>query len=375
MQPNHRLRFGLALLLALFAWGLVALMNLAISRAPIYGDHSTLRADPMGAKALYETFAAIPGLRVERHMRRAARLAGVDATVFWIGTQPWAPLAWDKDDLAAFEAIAQRGGRLVLGVLPSGPAALGDPVQAEAKPAAKAPRPRVVEIEKRWHLRVERERSKKSKGASSQEEPEEESPRHTSLWLEPLTAEWHCFQTVERRCRAAERTFGAGAIVIALDTFPLSNEGLSKDRQSAWIAQLAGPAQRIIFDEAHLGVQESGSIGTLIRQLRLEAAALMLVALAALFIWRNSTSLLPARAPAPDLGLAADPHRSMVLLLRRSIAPAALIKTCLAEWQRAEALLPYRHRRRIAQALASVDANARATAAWKSIRQTLLEKS
>ena len=369
-MPASRLRLLLAALVALFLWGLIAMMNLAISRAPVYGDHSTLRSDPLGAKALYETLAALPGLRVERNLRRPSRLAGVEATVFWLGSQPQNVLDWNKDDLTAFEAIVKKGGRLVLGVLPAGPAVQESPKPAQTKAGEKvAALMRLAEIEKRWQVRLARPQIQKANDDA------DGSPRQTALRLEPLTADWRCLQTIDHRCLAAERTFGAGTIVITLETFPLSNEGLRTNRLPQWISTLVGPGKRVIFDETHLGVEESGSIGTLIRQFRLEAAALMLVALAALFIWRNSTSLLPARAPAPDPGLAADPHRSMVLLLRRSITPSALGKTCLEEWQRAQALLPYRQRRRVAPAVAAAQSATTPLAAWQRVRQALQEKT
>ena len=362
-MPANRIRLAVLALVALFLFGLVWILNLAIARAPVFGEHSTMRADPLGAKALYETLAAIPGVRVERNLRRAGRLAGVKATVFWIGSPAGALLGWQKQELASFEAIVRGGGRLVLGVLPTPPAMLQ--VQPKGAPLHNI----TSEMEKRWQLRIERQRVPKS------EEPSSEMARQTSLWLVPLTAEWKCLEERDSHCLAVERAFGTGTIVITLETFPLSNQGLREKRRPAWIATLVGPWQRVIFDETHLGVQESGSVGTLIRQFRLEAAALMLVALAALFIWRNAASFLPARPLAPDLGLAADAHRSMVLLLRRSIAPEALAAACLDEWQRARPLLPYRQRRRVTQAMAAARTATSPAAAWQRVRQALQEKS
>lgn len=366
-MPASRLRWILLVLVALFVWGVVAMINMAMSRSSIYGDHSTLRADPLGAKALYETLAAIPGLRVERNLRRASRLAGAQATVFWIGEESYAPLGWNKEQLAAFEAMVRRGGRLVIGVLPAGPDDSARPTKTPGM--KKGDGSRVPELELRWQIQLRRDQASKAK------RPTNETLRQTALWLQPSTGDWRCLEGVAPRCLAAERTFGTGTIVITLETFSLSNEGLRKARRPDWIATLVGPWRRVIFDEAHLGVEETGSMGTLIRQFRLEAAALMLVALAGLFIWRNSSSLLPPLPPAPDLGLAADPHRSMVLLLRRGIAPAALTATCLDEWQRAAALLPYRHRRRLSAAIADARAATTPASAWQRVRQALLEKS
>jgi hypothetical protein len=368
MRTNRALLAVLALG-ALFLVALTQLVNVAFSRAPIYQDYSSMRADPLGAKALYETLAAVPGVRVERNLRRPARLADVQATVFWLGESAFAPRVWKKQELEAFEAMTRRGGRLVIGLLPAGPSYVDPEEKKTKKPADLLDVQVVSEMEKRWRLGVQREVAKK------ESESDNGVRRETSLWLKPLTAEWTCLAENKGRCLTAERTFGAGTIVMSADTFPLSNEGLRGARRPQWIAQLVGPWKRVIFDEAHLGVQESGSIGTLIRQFRLEAAALMLVTLAALFIWRNGSSFLPQRAPAPDTALTGDPHRSLTLLLRRGIAPAALAQNCLDEWQRAKALLPYRQSRRMEAAAAAAAGATTPLQAWQRVRQAIEEKS
>ena len=394
MRAN-RLLLALLALAALFLLAVTQLVNLAFSRAPIYQPYSTLRADPLGARALFETLATLPGVKVERHIRRAARLADAQATVFWLGEQPNAPMIWSKQNLATFEAVARKGGRLVIGLLPAGPeyemTSPSDPAkEAPAKdspptqspssetapkqaPAKKAGQPLILaitpEIEKRWRLQVTRAVAKKWSQSDNN------ARRETSLWFVPLGNEWRCLAEREGRCLAVERTFHQGTIVITADTFPLSNEGLRLARRPQWIAQLVGPWRRVIFDETHLGFEDQGSIGTLIRQFRLEGAALMLVTLAALFIWRNSVSFLPLRQPAPDAALTGDPHRSLTLLLRRAVPPAKLAESCLGEWQRAKALLPYRQSLRLASAAAAARGITRPLQAWQRVRQALQEKS
>jgi hypothetical protein len=366
MRAN-RLLVAALMLLGLFLVAMVQLVNLGFGRAPVYAAYSTMRSDPLGAKALYATLAALPGMRVERHVRRISRLAGVAATVFWLGEEPDAPLGWSRQDLAGFEAVVSTGGRLVIALLPAGPAYEAKPAKpAEPKKATGSSKP---EIEKRWGLQIGRTTAQKRSDASS------DARRETAVWLAPLDGAWQCKLTRDNHCRMVERKFGAGTIVLTSESFPLSNEGLREARRPEWIAELAGSSRGIIFDEAHLGFEETASVGTLIRQFRLETAALMLVTLAALFIWRNSSSFLPFREPAPDTGLSEDPHRSLTLLLRRSVGAKALGQTCLDEWQRAQPLLPYRQRRRLAAATAAARQTASPLDAWRRVREVLQEKS
>jgi len=362
---DRSLTVALGLALAAFLAGVVWVANRVLARAPIYQEYSTLRADPRGAKALHDTFAALPGLTVERSLRRVSRLADAPATVFWLGEDAITPFFWDAATLSAFEKIATRGGRLVIAFRPAGP---GFDDGREKREIRKNRQGVILEPEflKRWQLRVERASTRKLS------ESENASQRESALWLAPLLPAWRCQFERAGKCRQVERTFGAGTIVLLTDSFPLSNEGLRDARDTRQLAALAGNARRIVFDEAHLGVEQSGSMGGLIRQFGLEGAALMLAAWAALFIWRNSTSLLPARPPAADAPAPGDAHRSMTLLLRRSLAPAQLADACLAEWRKAPALLPFHHQRILNQPLAAAPSP---LDTWRAVRRALTEKS
>ena len=129
--------------------------------------------------------------------------------------------------------------------------------------------------------------------------------------------------------------FGAGTIVLAADTFALSNEGLREARDPELIAALAGPATHIIFDENHFGVIETGSVTKLMRKYRLEGAVAMLALVAALFLWRSASSLLPPRETRADDAVGGrDSLEGMTALLHRGVAEKELLDTCFAEWSR-----------------------------------------
>jgi hypothetical protein len=95
-----------------------------------------------------------------------------------------------------------------------------------------------------------------------------------------------------------------------------------------------GAGQTIVFDEHHLGLSETASLVMLARKYRLVGLGLGLLILAVLFIWRNSSSLLPPRRTS-----SADEARPALAsalqhLLRRNIPEPELIATCLAEWEK-----------------------------------------
>jgi hypothetical protein len=132
-----------------------------------------------------------------------------------------------------------------------------------------------------------------------------------------------------------ERPFGLGTIVLVAQTYPLSNEGLREDRDAPQIARLVGPARNIAFDEDHFGIEDSGSVTTLMRKYHLEPAIAVLLLTALLFLWRSASSLLPPRALDKAQSVAGrDAQEGLVSLLERSLPEKDLLNTCYAEWSR-----------------------------------------
>jgi hypothetical protein len=99
------------------------------------------------------------------------------------------------------------------------------------------------------------------------------------------------------------------------------------------ICRALGPYRRILFDEQHLGVAESGSVVGMARQFRLMGLAFGLALSAALFIWKNAAGFPPPPAArAVDRSAGQTSHAGLVTLLRRHIPPGELAAVCWNEW-------------------------------------------
>src|SRR5262249_11851913 len=168
-----------------------------------------------------------------------------------------------------------------------------------------------------------------------------ELPTHTALYFDNLAPAWRVLYARSDRTNmfpvVIERPVGRGTLVLAADSYPFSNEALRRERHSDLLAWLIGPSRRVIFDETHLGVAEEPGIATLARQYRLGGFFLALLALAALFVWRNAVSFLPApeeRLPANhgDLVEGRDSASGFIQLLRHHVPPADIMKVCLEQW-------------------------------------------
>ena len=171
-------------------------------------------------------------------------------------------------------------------------------------------------------------------------------PWHTALDFrvdtpEAKAAGWHALYLREGRPVIVARSFGTkgGELILASDSYFLSNEALRADPRPALLADLVGNGRRIIFDERHHGVQENPGLMTLARRYGLQGGLAAAGLLVGLFIWRNVLSLVPPPPPTAEALAAAttvtgrDTAAGFLNLLRRGVPRRELLKTCVAQWQ------------------------------------------
>ena len=324
-----RLNVIVAVLFAVaFVAGVYELFRLRFEEADAYPVYSTLRPDPLGARALYESLALQPGLTVSRTMRPLTLVKGPDTALFFLGVEE--PFVPSPD----FERIAGNGGRVVIAFLPVRPRLeaaveieqqLRGMVKQPAKPAKHVP----TFFEQIGVTLVVDTVTRPPEGGWSSD-----PPRNTALWFDKLAAEW----SVERRYRNhavwIDRPWKAGSIVLVADSWMLSNEALAREPDAVALAKLVGPAHKVVFDEGHLGLEDSGSVAGLLRRYHLQGLVAVLLALAGLYVWKSS-SPFPARPAnrSAAAGLRGFSSASgLVSLLERSVRPPQLLEVCVREY-------------------------------------------
>jgi hypothetical protein len=296
-------------LLAVFVWGLGQVAVAPLQTGEVYPPYSSLRSDPLGAMALFESLAAMPDLSVERLYKPRAMTQGSHAAILVLGVNPVAWAELEAKTLEEYENVARDGERLVIAFLP-----VSAPGFVKDKHA----------VEGRWNIKLSYR--KPARGGA----PRGTIPRHSALYFDP-GPEWRTLEA----STAVERTFGAGSIVLLADSYPLSNEGLREERNAKLIAGIIGPARRILFDENHFGVVETGSVTKLMRKYRLEGAVAVVALVTALFLWRSVSSFLPPRQIRSAEAVAGrDSLEGLSNLLRRGVSEKMLLDTCYAEWAR-----------------------------------------
>src|ERR1051325_12163449 len=95
---------------AVFLWALIQLFDMRFARGDVYPAYSTLRSDPLGAKAFYETLAGVgrlDGWRNERALDRVNAPPG--STLFVIGATG---LSAPEKEIANLEQFVNKVWRL-----------------------------------------------------------------------------------------------------------------------------------------------------------------------------------------------------------------------------------------------------------------------
>lgn len=385
------------LLLGAFGWGLAGLFLLRFQAGDLYEPYSSLRADPLGTKALHDALQELPGVRVERHLRGLEKLLpDPPSTLLCIGQDQ--SERWDLDRVRSIEALAAKGTRVVIAFWPaetSHSRASSSrpklPKKSDAKKATPAPSPtpspKKEEAKEAGDTSADAAPPERKKDGTNEkkksvtaEDEEDQSLRpgevadrwgflvknlpgegtgatgrraklsDPAIGAEPVLS-WHsglCFDRLQPQWRALyrcqdqpvliERAYGRGSLVLVADPYFLSNEALRKERAPGLLTWVVGGGRRIVFDEALHGVEEDAGVATLARKYGLHGLAGALLLLALLFIWKSSASFLPPLeedGTATGVILGRDASEGFIHLLRRSIAPAQLIELCAAEWKKA----------------------------------------
>jgi len=360
--------------LAGFIFGLVQLFHLRFEAGDIYPEYSSLRSDPLGAKALYESTEKL--LVARRNYQPLSKLDhGRQTTLFYLGVEPddleLTPAEWT--DLQSF---AGSGGRLVISLLPSYQKSQPNRFRPRATATAtntptagrrteKSPRSnprktpadedrdstrfRRVSIAEQWRVQFDyAELQPDERGAhkpalafrSDAPDLPESISCHTALFFANPDKSWRViYARKSDRAVLIERRYGSGTIVLAADSYYFSNEALLKERQPELLAWLIGFSRRALFDETHLGVEESPGIAALGRKYRLHGLLAGSLLLAGLFLWKSSAIFVPpyeqeARREEPDLVAGKESAAGFVNLLRRNISSAELLSACITEWKR-----------------------------------------
>jgi hypothetical protein len=363
----------LGLLIAVFGFGLLRLFVLRFQAGDAHPPYSSLRSDPLGTAALYESLKEIPGVSVRRNFEPLHRTAhDPGATVIYLGAfERWAPPSAAPEEI--FGRLERDGGRILMAFLPRqgksagcGPkgcaAEAGASSEAETRrrpaekkdgePVRRAQDPQKPPadlgrlLEERCGVRIVASSAPPREGKSvlglaqaAAEGPPAAIPWHGGRHFEVVDPAWKVLYTQDGKPVIIERGIGPnGRLMLVAESYLFSNEALRRHRESALIAHLLGPAGDFVFDETHLGLIDQPTIARLIRLHGLHWFLITAAGLVLLTAWRRAAVLAPRAdgGPAADAapGAAKDSFHGWISLLRRNIGRGEILGVCIEEWSK-----------------------------------------
>ena len=345
---------------ALFFGTFFLLLKGRFARGDVYPPSSSLRSDPLGTMIFFESLQALPGIQVVRDHSAVNRLPdGKNTTYLHFAASSH---DWESVPAATYRLIDRfllEGGRLVISLSPE-----------------------YSDVRERRKKSGETDKKEEEKNAPATEDTEEEEPKEDDgfvslqkkwglIFLQvpgqsdgngefqvsnvsmpelPRELKWHGETILQKPGPAwkivyeskkgavmAEMKRGPGSVLVATDSFFVSNEALVRDRQPALLSWLVGPSDHVVFDEAHLGIMESPGVAALVRKYRLHGGVAALLVLAVLFIWKSSSSFVPRKATAEaadNLITGRNAAAGFTGLLRRNISKDQIFDVCVQEWRK-----------------------------------------
>ncbi|CAN5829184.1 hypothetical protein BH11VER1_BH11VER1_04290 [soil metagenome] len=399
--------FNLALLIVVFfatGWIFMSLIKERFSSGEIYPPYSSLRTDPLGAKAIYEALDNAGTWECERNYKDIEKLVGGgDRTLMLLHVPASFFSGATGSDARFISGYAAAGGRVVITI--DGQSNTWDRIMDQAELRREENRIRKIEKKKQSEKKEDPKTSKKDQAKKDKAEGDEEEQKPFDEFLgifikprdfvmtpkgsyplkptgelplvvadlpewysktalvfekpkEPVSDEvskadesakkaeikkppavkpgrpavkdqWKVLATLNQDVMIAERRFGQGSIVVVTDSYFASNEALLKEPAPVFLSWLVGNRRHVIFDETHLGTEESPGIMTLALRYHLQGFFFAGLVLFALYVWQSSTSLVP---PDDNLERASN-HVSghgttagLISLLRRGISLTQVLR-------------------------------------------------
>jgi Domain of unknown function (DUF4350) len=338
----------LFLVVAVFIAGVFRLFVLRFEAGDVYPPYSSLRSDPLGTRAFCDSLENLKSVSVKRNYSPLSDAhSGRDTTLFYLGARAFQTGSIRQEFSKAFDRFVLSGGRLVISFFP---VKKKPRLNKAGRLSGKDSPPPIffdtsVSMKDHWGLGLSYDdkssflKDAKRVSLSKKEALPYSISCHTTLYFHELQEPWRVIYDRNDLPVIIERQFGMGSIVLCADSYLFSNEALREERHPKLLSWLIGKNSSVIFEEAHFGIQERQGIVTLARKYRLHWPFFVLILLAGLFVWKNSTYFVPPRDDGPSTGeddfvFDKGYNEGMISLLRRNISSRKILGVYLREWEK-----------------------------------------
>jgi len=348
-EPRGKLHlFLLILLAAAFAGFLLWMLNLRLSSGDTYPPYSSLRADPLGSRALHDALGDLPAISTSRHTRHLHFLKPDSQTaVLFLGLNPRDLRFNSKQEREIITRWLDQGCHIVIALAATTPdyyermEKRGIKTSPDTDPDDDLETTNSPPLPGLFGLTAIR------KPATLKTPPPQSAQAALSgislpawrgshiLEFEP-DSEWSTLATAEQHPTIASLSRGKGSIIVTTDSYPFSNEAQAHERHTPFLLALFSNRSNIIFEEAHLGVANEPGLVRLLRQYHLHGILAGGILLFIVLLWQGSGSLIPVDQHK-DLGATSsgatsgrDSSDGLLALLESGLPPRRLLEECIA---------------------------------------------
>lgn len=349
--------FVLVLVSAILITGISWLYQRRLSGGDVFPAYSSLRADPLGTRAFYEALDALPSVTTERWTRPLHTLPVEPArTILLAGMSRHDWMRVSNQEAQHLDALLRAGSRVVVvfsaaGQNPENRAAIDGETKEqtarrlrqerlEAEAESQLPlRLQRVDWEKLWGVELksrfilDRDQGALRQDGAPEALPEQIPWKSNGYFAADASGGWTTLYTRGSSPVVIERVRGRGVLVLATDSYFLSNEALNDRRSTTLLSWVAGSPDRVVFVESHLGLEEDLGVAGLARRYGLAGCFFVLLLLAALWIWQRMALFVPPPSAADRLSLTYHQTAGLEALLRRAVPLKQLVAACAAEWK------------------------------------------
>jgi hypothetical protein len=265
----------------------------SFTSADSYPQYSSLRADEKGTKLLFTALQHTGAVALSRNYIPFPALQLHHASLLILGLPPEQLMNLTSKTLADLERLARDGNEITIATSDAA-------VKWEKLDLKKLP------VVQRWGVSI--------------------LANSSPLRFQPR-GDWH-----EEAAGLLSKRMGKGKLILLSSADRLQNVKVASEGVPDYTTTLFGNMPQIVFDETHLGIEESGSVAGLARRYRLQGLLLGVLILAGCFVWHRAAAA--ELAPKPSTVGKVQPKDVLTSLVRTNLNGSQLIDACTGEWNR-----------------------------------------
>jgi hypothetical protein len=326
MLGNMRKSVILIIIFLLFFAGTFFIFQSRLRKGEAFPDYSTLKADPLGTLALFESLQKTPDLTVTRNYSSTSIVNISNSTIFFIGVQPYV-FNMEGSLTSHIDSLLKNGNRVIVSFL--------DP------PFYSLSNFPSDSLNKSKLSFLHSIKFKKSCSDTSNVRAADAFFKNIK-WPGGLNLQadstWETIVFRDSFMLLGEKKVHSGALVALHDGYNLSNQGLRDNLKTngsnPLIPYLIGNNTTIIFDESHHGFVKRNSISAILQKAGFTPVIVFLCMWFLLLIWYIQGITIRIQPAWISDNQSSETPDSLQLILSSRISAKNILQICKDEWQK-----------------------------------------